>query len=349
MKRPLTDIQVRKATGPAKLSDGKGLLLRVTSEGSKQWEFRYFRNGDHSMGLGGYPDVSLAEAREKAADARKLLRAGKDPLAARNAVTKPVRFVTFDQAMREQIEAFKAGWRGPRHSKIRLSRLKRHASPVLGKMDVRDIDTEHVLKVLAPIWATKTETAAKIREYLEAVFDWCRGQGYRDKLQPNPATWRGNLSALLPARAKVQKTTHHPAMPFDRVHVVKAFVESLSWCQGDLLAAPDALDDRPFQHVDKGVCIAPMNMLHNSGWILDGGHHHLLSRHVSEIPLHDGDDNWLGCSLCEHAGEGQGCAKQRTEDGLSRSASSVDGYGIGPLIMSVELDAAEAHFAQRHE
>jgi hypothetical protein len=89
------------------------------------------------------------------------------------------------------------------------------------------------------------------------------------------------------------------------VHIVRAFVESLSWRQGNLLAAPDLLDDRSFQHVDEGVRIVPMNVLHSSRRIFDGEHQHLLSRYVSEILLHDGDHNWLGCGLRERAAEGQ--------------------------------------------
>jgi hypothetical protein len=87
------------------------------------------------------------------------------------------------------------------------------------------------------------------------------------------------------------------------VHIVRAFVECLSWGQSDLLAAPDLLDDRPFQHVDESVRIVPMDVLHSSGRIFDGEHHHLPSRQVSEILLHDRDHNWLGGSLPEGAAE----------------------------------------------
>src|SRR5215471_20658106 len=92
----------------------------------------------------------------------------------------------------------------------------------------------------------------------------------------------------------------------DRVYIVRALVECLSWRQGDLLPAPDPFDDRPFQHIDKGVCIVPMDVLHSSRRILDGQHQHLPSGHVSEILLHDGDHNWLRRRLREGGTKGQG-------------------------------------------
>src|SRR5262249_18058864 len=105
----------------------------------------------------------------------------------------------------------------------------------------------------------------------------------------------------------------------DDVHVVGAFVESLSWRQGDLLAAPDPFDDRPFEHIDEGVRIVPMDVLHSSSRILDGENQHLPSSHLSEIGLHDGGHNWLRRSLREGGTEGQGGDNERTEAAFHRA------------------------------
>ena len=145
---------------------------------------------------------------------REQLSQGIDPKAARDAVSKPLHSLTFDKAAEGWVEAFKPGWRSPRSAPIRLARLKRHASPHIGARDVRDIETADVLKVLQPIWKTKSETADSVRQYLEGVFKWCTGMNYRDRTQHNPATWRGNLDLILPAKSKVHKVKHIPAMPW---------------------------------------------------------------------------------------------------------------------------------------
>lgn len=217
----LSDLKVRKLTKPGKHGDGGGLYLRVKESGAKSWIFRF---NNREMGLGRYPVITLAEAREIAAEKRKEVHAGEDPIALRKVANVPILALTFDEAVPLYIEAFKAGWRSARTEKIRLARLTTHASPILGSMDVREIATAHVLKVLSPIWATKSETADKVRQYLEAFFDWCAAKGYRDKNQPNPAAWRGNLKSLLPAKSKVHTVTHIPAMPWA---LVPAFMVEL--------------------------------------------------------------------------------------------------------------------------
>jgi integrase len=170
------------------------------------------------MGIGKYPEITLAEARQRAAEARRLKAHGKDPLAERSAVRASLladaaKTVTFKDAAERYVEAHRAGWRNAKHAAQWEATLATYAEPILGSLAVQTIDTGLVLKVLEPIWATKTETASRLRGRIEAVLDWAKVRGYRQG--ENPARWRGHLDKLLPARAKVQKVQHHAALAFD--------------------------------------------------------------------------------------------------------------------------------------
>lgn len=204
------------ARKPGMYCDGGGLWLRVASPTARSWVFRYMLNrSSHEMGIGKYPEITLAEARQRAAEARRLKAHGKDPLAERDAVRASLladaaKAVTFKDAAERYIEAHRAGWRNAKHAAQWEATLATYAEPVLGSLPVQTIDTGLVLKVLEPIWAKKTETASRLRGRIEAVLDWAKVRGYRQG--ENPARWRGHLDKLLPARAKVQKVQHHAAL-----------------------------------------------------------------------------------------------------------------------------------------
>lgn len=207
------------ARKPGMYCDGGGLWLRVSSPTARSWMFRYMLNrAPHEMGIGKYPEITLAEARQRAAEARRLKALGKDPLAERSAVRAALladaaKAVTFKDAAERYIEAHRAGWRNAKHAAQWEATLATYADPILGSLAVQAIDTGLVLKVLEPIWAKKTETASRLRGRIEAVLDWAKVRGYRHG--ENPARWRGHLDKLLPARAKVQKVQHHAALAFD--------------------------------------------------------------------------------------------------------------------------------------
>jgi integrase len=207
------------ARKPGMYCDGGGLWLRVSSPTARSWVFRYMLNRvPHEMGIGKYPEITLAEARQRAAEARRLKAHGKDPLAERSAVRASLladaaKTVTFKDAAERYVEAHRAGWRNAKHAAQWEATLATYAEPILGSLAVQTIDTGLVLKVLEPIWATKTETASRLRGRIEAVLDWAKVRGYRQG--ENPARWRGHLDKLLPARAKVQKVQHHAALAFD--------------------------------------------------------------------------------------------------------------------------------------
>lgn len=215
----LSAMQVQKTlTEPGLYGDGAGLWLKVTASGSKSWIFRYaFGGRERWTGLGPYPEVSLADAREAAADYRKKVRAGIDPLdekqerlaAARAARAKSV---TFDWCRDKYIDAHKAGWKNTKHADQWQNTLEAYASPIIGKLSVDQIDTAHVMRVLEPIWAEKAETASRLRGRIESVLDWATARKYR--AGENPARWKGHLDSLLPHRSRVAKVKHHAALPW---------------------------------------------------------------------------------------------------------------------------------------
>jgi integrase len=217
----LSAIEVTRATGPAVLHDGGGLYLRVSKTGAKSWVFRFQLDGKRrDMGLGPFPDISLAEARGKATAHRKLRHEGIDPLEAKIAQRQAQRISfakgwTFRECAAEFIEKNRAGWRNAKHAAQWTATLSTYVYPTLGELPVSAIDVGLVVQVLDPIWAKKPETASRVRGRIEAVLDAATVRGYRQG--PNPAQWKGNLAHILPARAKVRKVAHHAALPFDQM------------------------------------------------------------------------------------------------------------------------------------
>jgi integrase len=212
----LTALKVEKAKTPGLLNDGDGLYLKVTAKGARSWIFRFKLGGrSRDMGLGSYPVVSLAEAREKAAEARRHTNRGQDPIERRKTTETVTKGISFNAACAAYVEAHKAGWKNPKTAKRWLAVCEQYASPVFGTRDVSAITSEDVLRVLEPIWTKKNETAAKLRGRIEAVLDWATVRKYRTG--PNPALWRGNLKHLLPARAKVRTVKHFAALPWQEL------------------------------------------------------------------------------------------------------------------------------------
>jgi integrase len=217
----LSAVEVTKAKGPAVLHDGGGLYLRVSATGAKSWVFRFQLDGKRrDMGLGPFPDISLADARGKATAHRRQRHDGIDPLEARNARHQAERVAvakrrTFRDVAEEFIGRNEAGWRNKKHQQQWRNTLATYVYPTLGDFPVAAIDTGFVVQVLDPIWAAKPETASRVRGRFKAVLASATVRGFRQG--PNPAQWKGNLAHILPARARVQKVTHHAALPFDKM------------------------------------------------------------------------------------------------------------------------------------
>jgi len=208
--------------GPGKYEDGGGLRLVVSNTGAKKWVLRFTIDGKRrEMGLGSFPDVGLGEAREKATEHRKQAKEGVDPIEARQ--TEPEKTPTFTSCAARYIRAHRRGWKNAKHARQWVSTLKTYARPEIGKKKVDTITTEDILKILSPIWTTKTETAKRVQGRIENILDYAAAHKYRDPL--NPARWRGHLDKLLPRPTRVKKVTHHPAMPHTEV---PAFMAELS-------------------------------------------------------------------------------------------------------------------------
>lgn len=203
-----------------------GLSLQVTPRGARSWVLRVVVGGKRrEMGLGGYPDVTLAGAKEKARVAREKIDQGIDPVAERlmkrsELAAAVAATMTFSEAAEKYIAAHEAGWKNAKHADQWNNTLTTYVHPIIGKIAVADVQTSHVVRVLEPIWKTKTETASRIRGRIESVLDWATVRGFRKG--DNPARWRGHIEHLLPARAAIQKTEHHSAMDYREMGVFMA-------------------------------------------------------------------------------------------------------------------------------
>lgn len=201
--------------GPGKHEDGGGLRLVVSQSGAKKWVLRFTIDGKRrEMGLGSFPDVSLAIARNKAAEHRQQATSGIDPIDARQ--VEPTRIPTFTSCAARYIRAHRHGWRNTKHARQWVSTLKTYARPIIGEKRVDLISTEDILKILSPTWTVKTETAKRVQGRMENILDYAAAHKYCDQM--NPARWRGHLDKLLPKPSRVKKVTHHPAMPYTKVH-----------------------------------------------------------------------------------------------------------------------------------
>ena len=198
-----------------------GLHLQVLPSGGRSWILRTVMGGKRcQIGLGGYPAVTLALAREKAREAREAIEQGRNPIAERAAARSALAahhgsLITFAEAAAKFIEAKSPEWSNAKHAAQWTATLETYAYPTIGKVHVRDVALAHVVKILEPIWATKTETATRLRGRIESVLDWATVRGYRHG--DNPARWRGHLDKLLAKPTKVAKVEHHEAIPVDEL------------------------------------------------------------------------------------------------------------------------------------
>ncbi|AWN39967.1 tyrosine-type recombinase/integrase [Methylobacterium durans] len=220
--KKLSARSVATVSKPGRHSDGEGLYLVVDASGAKRWLFLFRWQGKlKEMGLGGLSSVSLADAREKAAEARRTLKAGHNPIEQRRTAREErLAAVTFGAFADEVVTSLKSGFRNDKHKAQWTSTLNTYAAP-LRNMPVEAIGTDDVLRVLTPIWQSKNETASRLRGRIERILDAAKAKELRTG--ENPARWRGHLDKLLPARRKLTRG-RHAAMPFEEV---PAFVADL--------------------------------------------------------------------------------------------------------------------------
>lgn len=222
--KELGALQVQRLTAPGWHAVGgvAGLYLRVVPSGARTWVLRAtVGNKRRDMGLGGFPSVTLAGAREKAREARLLIEKGTDPIMAKRQaksalIAEQAKNKTFDEAVSFFMDAKSDEWRNAKHRQQWANTLATYASPTMGRVLVSDITQTHVQDVLTPIWKTKTETATRVRQRIEKVLDFARASGWRTG--ENPATWKGRLSPLFPKPSKIKKVVHQRALAPHEMH-----------------------------------------------------------------------------------------------------------------------------------
>jgi integrase len=205
----------------AMYGDGAGLWLQVSKSGAKSWIFRYdFCGRRRQMGLGSCNTVDLALAREKAKACRLVLLEKRDPIEERDKaraeyVHQQAKRVTFDECASAYISAHRGSWKSAKHAAQWEATIAAYVSPIIGALPVADVDTALVVKVLKPIWNTKTETATRLRGRIESILDWATTHKFRR--DENPARWRGHLENLLANPNKIAPVKNHPALPWREI------------------------------------------------------------------------------------------------------------------------------------
>ncbi len=217
--KKFTSIIIKNLKKPGIYTDYDGLRLRVTKSGNKQWIYRYRWYGKtKDMGLGSFPDISLAEARKKRDQNKILILKDIDPILEKNTI-KIDRIkkesMTFKIAASEYIQTHQVQWTNKKHAKQWTSTLEKYVFPKIGKLPVYHITNNHILNILKPIWSIKHETASRVRQRIEKILSWSIALKYRDF--PNPATLNDNLVYLLPKSATIKKVKHHRSLPYEKL------------------------------------------------------------------------------------------------------------------------------------
>ena len=215
----LGPLQVARLKEPGLHAVGgvSGLAMQIAPGGSRSWSYRVMMGGKRrEMGLGGYPDVTLAAAREAAREAYAKIQKGIDPIedakSAKSALqASRAQDVNFEECAKQFIATHEKGWSTKSYDQWTGS-LEAHVYPTIGKLFVRDVGLPNVLAVLNEIWHDKTETASRVRGRIERILDWARARGLRTG--ENPARWKGHLEMMLAAPEKIQKKTHFRALPY---------------------------------------------------------------------------------------------------------------------------------------
>jgi integrase len=220
MKTGFTDPYVKNLTQSGRYTDAAtpGLNLNIKSNGGKYWVFRYLYAAKRSdLALGVYPDIGLKEARKRATQARNSVLQGQRPIPTWKVAATPQACYTplFKEFAADCIAAKKAEWSNPKHTDQWTNTIAQYANPIIGHLPLDEIDTEHVLRVLKPLWQTKTETASRLRGRIEWILASATTRQLRSGL--NPAAWRGHLETILPKPSKIATVTHHAALPYAEI------------------------------------------------------------------------------------------------------------------------------------
>ena len=236
MSIAFTDTYIRNLKTAGRYTDAatQGLNLQIKKEGGKYWTFRYLYQGNrYDLGLGTYPTIGLKEARARAVNARNELNNGERPTQtwkpkpAKIETPKSENITTFSDFAKVCVDSKKAEWRNEKHGAQWYYTIKQYADPFIGHKKLDQIDTDDILKILNPIWHTKTVTASRLRGRIEWVLASATTRKLRSGM--NPATWRGHLETILPKPNKIKNEQHHKALPYAEL---PAFIAKLREMDG---------------------------------------------------------------------------------------------------------------------
>lgn len=221
--KELSPAEIKRITKPGRHAVGyiSGLQLVVKNPYSRSWMLRITVGGKRrGFGLGSYPEISLAQARERATEIKEMIRQGIDPIEQRKAIQRALRserdrLTTFAEAATRCHQKKVSEFKNEKHAKQWINSIRLYAYPVIGDMPVAEIELHHILKILEPIWHNKTETATRLRQRLEQVLNWATVSGYRTG--DNPARWKNHLDAILPKPSKIKKVKHFRALPWQNI------------------------------------------------------------------------------------------------------------------------------------
>ena len=219
MKNTLTDLFIKNISKAGRFTDSetRGLNLQVKANLKKYWAFRYLFEGKrHDLSFGTYPDISLKEARKRAIEARNKINQGMNPKPEKKPLVQVLKsemvLPTFKEYANTCHEHKQLEWGNKKHSQQWINTLREYAFNIIGDLPINEVDTEHVLKILEPIWTTKTETASRLRARIEWVLASATARKLRSGL--NPAIWRGHLETILQKPSRVTPVKHHKALPY---------------------------------------------------------------------------------------------------------------------------------------
>lgn len=205
----LSALQVRNLTKPGRYADGDGLYLMVDASGARRWIMRIMVQGKRKdLGLGGASTVSLKEARDKAQEMHTLIRSGKDPVSERKTLRRVI--PTFAEAATTVHSSMASSWKNAKHGAQWINTINTYATPLLGTRRIDAIGTPEILTTLQPIWREKPETARRVKQRLQTIFDWAKAAGFREGENPVDGVERG-----LPKQT--DEDEHHKALPYDQV------------------------------------------------------------------------------------------------------------------------------------
>lgn len=232
MKNTLTDLFIKNVSKAGRYTDSetKGLNLQVKPSLQKYWAFRFlFESRRYDLSLGAYPEISLKEARKRAIEARNKLNQGINPKPEKKPLIEPAKAAATLPSFKEYAlachELKSLEWINKKHSNQWINTLRDYAFKEIGDLLINEVDTEHILKILEPIWTTKTETASRLRARIEWVLASATTRKLRSGL--NPALWRGHLETILQKPSKVTPVKHHKALPYKEL---PTFIKELKEC-----------------------------------------------------------------------------------------------------------------------